>query len=85
MHEAAGRVGKALVILSLVGLQACSGMGDTPKRDRVYRVAQKEGAEALAPFQSVEGLSLGVDVSVRYAVDAYVNLGLSKPWIEAVA
>jgi regulator of protease activity HflC (stomatin/prohibitin superfamily) len=96
MHEAAGRVGKALVILGLVGLQACSGMGDTPKRDRVYRVAQKEGAEALAPFQSVEGLSLGVDVSVRYAIDparfealkdrlpADIDRDLVEPSVQAV-
>lgn len=73
MKRVAVGAGKALGILWMglgcIGLQACSGMSDSSKRDRVYRVAQKEGAEALAPFQSVEGLSLGVDVSVRYAVD----------------
>jgi regulator of protease activity HflC (stomatin/prohibitin superfamily) len=39
-------------------------------RDQVYRPAQSSRADGPAPFQSVEGLSLGVDVSVRYALDA---------------
>ena len=34
-------------------------------RDQVYR-PQSEGR---TPFQSVEGLSLGIDISVRYAID----------------
>lgn len=38
-------------------------------RDRVYRPADSARADGTAPFQSVEGLSLGVDVSVRYALD----------------
>ena len=38
-------------------------------RDRVYRAADSARADGAAPFQSVEGLSLGVDVSVRYALD----------------
>jgi regulator of protease activity HflC (stomatin/prohibitin superfamily) len=37
-----------------------------PLRDQVYRPGAKGGA---APFQSVEGLALGVDISVRYALD----------------
>ncbi len=39
-------------------------------RDQVYRPVQSSRADGPAPFQSVEGLSLGVDVSVRYALDA---------------
>jgi regulator of protease activity HflC (stomatin/prohibitin superfamily) len=39
-------------------------------RDRVYRPSDSARADGAAPFQSVEGLSLGVDVSVRYALDA---------------
>lgn len=35
-------------------------------RDQVYRPA----SGAATPFQSVEGLSIGVDISVRYALDA---------------
>jgi len=38
-------------------------------RDQVFRPAQSAQANGPAPFQSVEGLSLGVDLAVRYAVD----------------
>lgn len=38
-------------------------------RDQIYRPAGAESAEGAAPFQTVEGLSIGVDVSVRYALD----------------
>jgi regulator of protease activity HflC (stomatin/prohibitin superfamily) len=38
-------------------------------RDQVYRPAQSSRASGDAPFQSVEGLSLGVDLSIRYALD----------------
>jgi regulator of protease activity HflC (stomatin/prohibitin superfamily) len=38
-------------------------------RDQVYRPRESARADGPAPFQSVEGLSLGVDVSVRYALD----------------
>lgn len=38
-------------------------------RDQVYRPGSKEGA-GTAPFQSVEGLSFGADLVVRYAVDS---------------
>ena len=38
-------------------------------RDQLYRPADGVSANGSAPFQSVEGLSLGVDVSVRYALD----------------
>jgi regulator of protease activity HflC (stomatin/prohibitin superfamily) len=37
-------------------------------RDRVVRPAAAQG-RGPAPFQSVEGLSIGVDLAVRYAVD----------------
>lgn len=38
-------------------------------RDQIYRPEGGESAEGAAPFQSVEGLSIGVDISVRYALD----------------
>ena len=38
-------------------------------RDQVYRPLGSASASGDAPFQSVEGLSLGVDLSVRYALD----------------
>ncbi len=38
-------------------------------RDQTFRPAQGRSADGEAPFQSVEGLSLGIDLSVRYAID----------------
>jgi regulator of protease activity HflC (stomatin/prohibitin superfamily) len=38
-------------------------------RDRVYRPSASARADGAAPLQSLEGLSLGVDLSVRYALD----------------
>lgn len=39
-------------------------------RDRTYQPEQIRRADGAAPLQSVEGLSLGVDLAVRYALDA---------------
>ena len=38
-------------------------------RDRSWRAVQMSRADGPAPLQSVEGLSLGVDLTVRYALD----------------
>ena len=38
-------------------------------RDRTYRPVNMAKATGPAPLQSLEGLSLGVDLSVRYAID----------------
>ena len=38
-------------------------------RDQTYRPSQITRADGPAPLQSLEGLSLGVDLSVRYALD----------------
>lgn len=38
-------------------------------RDQVYRPSEGASAEGEAPFQTVEGLSIGVDVTIRYALD----------------
>jgi regulator of protease activity HflC (stomatin/prohibitin superfamily) len=38
-------------------------------RDRVYRPLESASATGPAPFQSVEGLSIGVDLAVRWNVD----------------
>jgi regulator of protease activity HflC (stomatin/prohibitin superfamily) len=40
-----------------------------PTRDQVYRPTESAHAAGPAPFQSNEGLSLGVDLTVRWAVD----------------
>ena len=39
-------------------------------RDQVYHPQDNISASGNSPFQSVEGLSIGVDVSLRYALDA---------------
>lgn len=38
-------------------------------RDQVYRPEESSKATGESPLQSVEGLSLGVDLTVRYAID----------------
>ena len=38
-------------------------------REQVYRPEQSSSASGPAPFQSVEGLSIGVDVAAHYALD----------------
>jgi regulator of protease activity HflC (stomatin/prohibitin superfamily) len=38
-------------------------------RDQVYRPTESASATGAAPFQSVEGLSIGVDLAVRWSVD----------------
>ncbi len=58
------RDGAVLVIPGLHELRRFS------LRDQVYRPAGNASASGAAPFQTVEGLSIGVDVSVRYALDA---------------
>jgi regulator of protease activity HflC (stomatin/prohibitin superfamily) len=41
-----------------------------PLQDRIYRPQRSAKANGEAPFQSHEGLSLGVEVAIRYALDA---------------
>jgi regulator of protease activity HflC (stomatin/prohibitin superfamily) len=38
--------------------------------DQLYRPERSEKASGSAPFQSSEGLSLGVELTIRYALDA---------------
>ncbi len=47
-------------------------------RDQVYRPAPGEGEHDDAPFQSMEGLSLGVDLSIRYALDPAKIVGIAS-------
>ncbi len=57
------RDGSVLVLPLVHELRAVS------LRDRAFRPVKMSKANGPAPLQSVEGLSLGVDLSVRYAVD----------------
>jgi regulator of protease activity HflC (stomatin/prohibitin superfamily) len=47
-------------------------------RDRTYQPEGIRRADGPAPLQSVEGLSLGVDLSVRYALDPGQLTAISK-------
>jgi len=40
-----------------------------PTRDQLYRPSESAHASGPAPFQSSEGLSIGVDLTVRWAID----------------
>jgi regulator of protease activity HflC (stomatin/prohibitin superfamily) len=49
-----------------------------PLRDQSYRPAALAKATGTSPLQSVEGLSLGLDMTVRWAVDASRLAELSR-------
>ena len=55
--------GAVLVVPGLHALRTYS------LRDQLYKPVESARADGAAPFQSLEGLSLGADVSVRYALD----------------
>lgn len=57
------REGSVLVLPGLHQLRRLS------LRDQVFRPVSSSRADGEAPFQSIEGLSLGVDLTVRYALD----------------
>jgi regulator of protease activity HflC (stomatin/prohibitin superfamily) len=47
-------------------------------REQIFRPSESASATGTAPFQSIEGLSIGIDLAVRWAVDP-AHLGqLSK-------
>ncbi len=50
-------------------------------RDQLYRAGSKESDGSLATFQSSEGLTIGVDLAVRYALDPskIANVARSLP------
>jgi len=49
-----------------------------PTRDQVFRPTESASATGPAPFQSNEGLSIGVDLTVRWAIDRARIAQLSK-------
>jgi regulator of protease activity HflC (stomatin/prohibitin superfamily) len=46
-------------------------------KDQLYRPT-RQGANSDAPFQSIEGLSLGVDLTVRYAINPETLTAMTK-------
>jgi len=51
-----------------------------PTRDQIYRPTESARASGPAPFQSNEGLSLGVDLTVRWAIDRARIAQMSKEY-----
>ena len=54
-------------------------------RDQVYRPAESASAAGPAPFQSVEGLSIGVDLAVRWTVDRARLAQMSKEFPDDIS
>jgi regulator of protease activity HflC (stomatin/prohibitin superfamily) len=54
-------------------------------RDQVYRPTDSAGATSSAPFQSVEGLSIGVDLTVRWTVDRARLAQMSKEFPDDIS
>ena len=53
----------------VLDLPAVHDLRRFPLRDQIYRPDKSAHAAGEAPFQTIEGLSIGVDVAVRYALD----------------
>jgi regulator of protease activity HflC (stomatin/prohibitin superfamily) len=51
-----------------------------PTRDQLYRPSESAHAGGPAPFQSSEGLSIGVDLTVRWAIDRSRIAQMSKEY-----
>ncbi len=60
-----GRIGEGWALV----LPAVHDLRRFPLRDQFYRPTRSARADGEAPFQTVEGLSIGVEVAVRYALD----------------
>jgi len=54
---------------TVVLLPGLHGLRLIDLREQVYRPTESASASGPAPFQSVEGLSIGVDVVAHYAID----------------
>jgi len=54
-------------------------------RDQIYRPQNSAKANGEAPFQSAEGLSIGVDLAVRYAIDPARVAAVAKTLPDDVA
>ena len=54
-------------------------------RDQVYRPEESASATGPAPFQSIEGLSIGVDLAVRWTVDRARLAQMSKEFPDDIS
>ena len=62
-------------LLVLPGLHAVRTLS---LRDQTFQATDSSKADGPAPFQSVEGMSLGVDLTVRYALEPGTVVATSK-------
>jgi regulator of protease activity HflC (stomatin/prohibitin superfamily) len=63
---------------SMVVLTGVHQLRRYSSRDQVYRPEESASATGPSPFQSVEGLSIGVELTVRYAIDPRRIASLSR-------
>jgi regulator of protease activity HflC (stomatin/prohibitin superfamily) len=68
MNRVTGRVTEVREGWALV-LPGIHTMNRLPLRDQLYRPLGASRADGDSPYQTVEGLSIGVDVAVRWALD----------------
>ena len=54
-------------------------------RDQVYRSSDSASATGPAPFQSIEGLSIGVDLAIRWTVDLARLAKMSKEFPDNIS
>jgi regulator of protease activity HflC (stomatin/prohibitin superfamily) len=54
-------------------------------RDQVFRPVESASATGPAPFQSVEGLSIGIDLTVRWALDPAQLSKMSKEYPDDIS
>jgi regulator of protease activity HflC (stomatin/prohibitin superfamily) len=66
-------------VLVLPGLQQVRRFST---RDQVYRQVEGESATGSSPFQSIEGLSIGIDLTVRWTVDPMNLAQMSREFPE---
>ena len=55
-----------------------------PLQDQTYAPTRSAKADGEAPFQSIEGLSLGVELAIRYALDPAKVDAISRTLPEAI-
>jgi regulator of protease activity HflC (stomatin/prohibitin superfamily) len=73
--DGSARVYSAGTVLALPGIHQLRRYST---RDQVYRPVESASATGPAPFQSSEGLSIGVDFTVRWAIDRQRVAQLSR-------
>ena len=63
---------------TLVALPGLHEVRTLSLRDQTFQATESSKADGPAPFQSVEGMSLGVDLTVRYALEPATVVAMSK-------